>query len=193
MNVNNQDHQNIIKCANELGNSRIMFGKLLFYKPSEVSPSEEKSVEELNKSVISLYSEFDNKDESLSSVDESESKEDDLKESVPQVQHHLPGGHSVCSNEQRDRLKVSISKLMSKGLLTSRPVYNENIKQCMIQVVQGLRYDAVLHFNGHGCYMGIWEKPYGSLEILNNDDQSALGTKSLVSCSELTHKIVSFE
>ena len=80
----------------------------------------------------------------------------------------LPGGfHSCDANTRMDFFNLLIN-LGNKRVFKPIFIYEENLKECHTQVVNGINYDALLSINGAQCHVQVYAGFDGTVELTNS-------------------------
>lgn len=91
--------------------------------------------------------------------------ENDLKKELDLI----VGQKSKCDEKNKKAIKSYITKLQMKNKFQFVILYDENILECSIKLVQGIVYEVVLGFNDEKCDLSIWSTLDGELKILDRD------------------------
>lgn len=85
--------------------------------------------------------------------------EKDLKKHF--LQKILKKGQNVkCSKENKNSIKKIFATLALKNKFQSIDLFDENFLECSTQIVNGIKYKAILSFNDEKCFIEIWHQAW---------------------------------
>lgn len=158
-------------------------GSLSFEKPKRNTKSlPENETEKLD---------IKKKSKSLSLSTSSISSEEKISESdMKKELDVILGGKGECDDRNRKEIKSLIRKLQLRNKFQYVILYDENILECKVKLVQGIVYEIVLSFNDEKCDLSIWATLDDNLKILDGSikrENSGLargGVKKKLDCLE---------
>ncbi len=152
----------LINCVNNLEDYSYENGQILKHLPNvEPYTMTEEKFNDINESDEEL--------ESLESYDSSESMENkseifsdelfkvkkDRSQALKDRRGAMTGGFSECTTNSKKLILNYLSELMQKKELQFQHLYLENIKECEQQVINMMRYRAVIEFNHQKCVLSM--------------------------------------